>query len=133
VWIEFGLAIHIVNIMQGFLNNTCLQLEIVGTYRLILKTIKSLIVNGSPTSDPACIGEHVVNYYESLFSEPLSWRPRLDNLESDRLNGEEASSLEDLFEEREVIKGMDRDKVPAQMIFLWLFFRIVGRWLRETS
>jgi hypothetical protein len=37
VWIEFGLAIHIVNIMQGFLNNTCLQLEVVGTHRLILK------------------------------------------------------------------------------------------------
>jgi hypothetical protein len=44
-------------------------------------SIESLIVNGSPTLDPACIGEHVVNYHESLFLEPLSWRPRLDNLE----------------------------------------------------
>jgi hypothetical protein len=79
-------------------------------------SIESLIVNGSPTSDPACIGEHVVNYYESLFSESLSWRLRFDNLEFDRLNGEEASSLEDPFEEREVrevIKGMDRDKAPG--------------------
>ena len=82
-------------------------------------------MNGFPTSDPASIGEHVVNFYESLFSEPLSWRPRLDNLEFDKLNGEEASSLEAPFEEREVrevIKGMDRDKAPSPD-----GFRIVGR------
>jgi hypothetical protein len=89
-------------------------------------SIESLIVNGSPTSDPVCIGEHVVNYYESLFSEPLSWRPRLDNVEFDRLNGEEASSLEDPFEEREVrevIKGMDRDKAPGPDGFFMAFFQ----------
>jgi hypothetical protein len=88
-------------------------------------TIESLIVDGSPTSDLACIGEHVVNYYESLFSEPLSWRSRLDNLEFNRLNGEEASSLEDPFEEREVrevIKGMDRDKAPGPDGFSMAFF-----------
>ena len=99
-------------------------------------TIESLIVNGSLTSDPACIGEHIVNYYESLFSEPLSWRPRLDNLEFDRLNGEEASRLEAPLEEREVrevIKGMDRDKAPDPDGFSMAFFRIVGRWLREIS
>jgi hypothetical protein len=28
-------------------------------------SIESLMVNGSPTSDPASIGEHVVNYYKS--------------------------------------------------------------------
>jgi hypothetical protein len=85
--------------------------------------IESLIVNGLPTSDPACIGEHVVNYYKTLFTEPLSWRPRLDNLEFDRLNGEEASSLEDPFEEREVIKGMDRDKAPGPDGFTMAFFQ----------
>jgi hypothetical protein len=90
-------------------------------------SIKSLIVAGSSTSDPTCIGEHIVNYYESLFSEPLSWRPRLDNLEFDRLNGEEASSLEVPFEEREVrevIKGMDRDKAPGPDGFSMAFFQV---------
>ena len=33
----------------------------------------------------------------------------MDNLEFDVLNAEEVSSLEDPFNEREVIKGMDRD------------------------
>ena len=65
-------------------------------------SIESLIVDGLPTSDPAIISEHIVGYYDSLFTEPLSWRPRLDNLEFDRLNDMEAASLEELFEEREV-------------------------------
>jgi hypothetical protein len=38
-------------------------------------SIESLIVNGASTLDPVSISEHVVNFYESLFSEPLSWRP----------------------------------------------------------
>jgi hypothetical protein len=49
----------------------------------------------------------------------------LDNLEFDRLNGEEAASLENPFEEkevREVIKGMDRDKAPgSRMVFSMAF------------
>jgi hypothetical protein len=43
-------------------------------------------VNGVFTSNPVSISEHVVNFYESLFSEPLNWKPQLDNLEFDMLN-----------------------------------------------
>jgi hypothetical protein len=89
-------------------------------------SIESLLVNGYSISDPASIGEHVVSYYDSLFSEPLSWKPRLDNLEFDSLNGEEASSLEEPFEEREVrevIKGMDRDKASGPDRFSMAFFQ----------
>jgi hypothetical protein len=100
-------------------------------------SIESLIVNGSSTSTPSIISDHIVSYYESLFSEPMNWRPQLDNLEFDRLNVEEASSLEDPFEEREVwevIKGMDRDKAPGPDGFtLAFFFRIVGVWSRGIS
>jgi hypothetical protein len=64
--------------------------------------IESLIVNGLPTSDTNIIREHIVKYYKSLFAEPIGWRPRLDNFEFDRLNEEEASSLEEPFEEKEV-------------------------------
>jgi hypothetical protein len=56
----------------------------------------------------------------------MGWRLRLDNLEFDRLNAEEASSLEDPFEEREVwevIKGMDRDKAPSPNGFTLAFFQ----------
>jgi hypothetical protein len=50
----------------------------------------------------------------------------LDNLEFDMLNGEEASSLENPFEEREVreaIIGMDRDKAPGPDGFSMTFFQ----------
>jgi hypothetical protein len=89
-------------------------------------SIESLIVDGLPTSDPAVISEHIVDYYNSMFTEPLSWRPRLDNLEFDMLNDIEATSLEEPFEEREVwevIKGMDRDKAPGLDGFTMAFFQ----------
>jgi hypothetical protein len=89
-------------------------------------SIDSLVVNGTATSDPGIISDHIVNFYDSLFTEPLSWRPRLDNLEFDMLSVAEASSLEEPFEEREVwevIKGMDRDKAPGPDGFSMAFFQ----------
>ena len=89
-------------------------------------SIESLTVNGSSTSDSAIISNHIINFYESLFSEPLSWRPRVDNLEFDVLNADKVSSLEDPFEEREVrevIKVIDRDKAPGLDGFSLTFFQ----------
>jgi hypothetical protein len=89
-------------------------------------SIESPTVNGSSTSDPGIVSNHIVNFYESLFSEPLSWRPMVDILEFDVLNAEEVSSLEDPFEEREVrevIKGMDRDKALGSDGFSLAFFQ----------
>jgi hypothetical protein len=88
--------------------------------------IESLVVNGIPTSDPTIVSNHVVNFYDSLFTEPLSWRPRLDNLEFDMLSSYEASSLEEPFQEREVwevIKGMNGDKAPGLDGFSMAFFQ----------
>ena len=64
--------------------------------------IESLIVDSSPTSDPAIVSDHIVGYYDSLFTEPLNWRPQLDNLEFDMLTNIEVASLENPFEERKV-------------------------------
>jgi hypothetical protein len=89
-------------------------------------SIDSLTVNGSATSDPNIINSHIVNFYESLFSESSSWRPRVDNLEFEVLSVDEAASLEDPFEEREVrevILGMDRDKAPGPDGFTLAFFQ----------
>jgi hypothetical protein len=63
----------------------------------INNSIESFSVNGSSTSDPTIISNHIVNFYESLFSKPLSWRPRVDNLEFEVLNVDEAASLEEPF------------------------------------
>jgi hypothetical protein len=83
-------------------------------------------VNGSPTSDLELISSHIVNFYDALFSEPISWRPRVDNLEFEALSIDEAASLEDPFEEREVrevINSMDRDKAPGPDGFSLAFFQ----------
>jgi hypothetical protein len=88
-------------------------------------SIDSLSVNGSPTSDPDIISSHIVNFYESLFLEPISWRPRVDNLEFEVLSVDETASLEDPFEEREVrevINSMDRDKAPGPDGFSLAFY-----------
>jgi hypothetical protein len=38
-------------------------------------SIESLSINGSISSDQQVIREHVAQFYESLFTEPLPWRP----------------------------------------------------------
>jgi hypothetical protein len=88
-------------------------------------SIEFLSVNSSSTSDPDVIRSHIVNFYESLFSEPLNWRPRVDNLEFEVLSVDEAAGLEEPFEEREVrnvIKGMYRDKALGLDGFSLAFF-----------
>ena len=89
-------------------------------------SIESLSMNGSSTLNPAIIGNHIVNFDESLFSEPLSWRPRVDNLEFEVLKVDEVASLEEPFEEREVrevINGMDRAKAPGSNGFSLAFYQ----------
>jgi len=69
--------------------------------------------------------DHAAQFYESLFIEPYSWRPRLDNLAFDTLDAVEASSLELPFEEMEVlevVKGMNRDKASGPDGFSLAFF-----------
>jgi len=55
---------------------------------------ESLSVNSSVSSYQPAIREHIVPFYESLFSEQYSWRPRLDGLACNSLATEEASRLE---------------------------------------
>jgi hypothetical protein len=89
-------------------------------------SIESLSVNGSISSDQQVIKDHVALFYKSLFAEPLSWRPRLDNIVFDNLDAGEASSLELPFEERvvlEVVKGLNRDKAPGPDGFTLAFFQ----------
>jgi hypothetical protein len=89
-------------------------------------SIESLSVNGSISYDQQVIRDHVALFYKSLFAEPLSWRPRLDNIVFDNLDAGEASSLELHFEEREVlevVKGLNRDKAPSPDGFTLAFFQ----------
>jgi hypothetical protein len=84
---------------------------------------ESLTINGSTTSDQEVISN--ICFYEYLFTESLNWRPNLDDLEFDMMDVGEASSLESMFEEREVwevVKEMDKDKAPGPNGFSMAFF-----------
>jgi hypothetical protein len=72
--------------------------------------IDSLLINGSLSSNPDDIREHAASYFESMFTETMPWRPKLDDLDFEALNEGEASVLEAPFLEREVkdvVFGMD--------------------------
>jgi hypothetical protein len=47
----------------------------------------------------------------------------MDNLEFEVLSVDEATGLEEPFEEREVIKGLDRDKAPGPDGFSLAFYQ----------
>jgi len=96
-------------------------------------SIDSLLIGDSISSDPAEIGEHVVQYYQDLFSEKHSWRPRLDDLSFDAILESEASWLERAFEEEEVRKvvfAMNGDKAPGPDGFTMAFFQACWEVLR---
>jgi hypothetical protein len=97
-------------------------------------TIDSLLINGSLSSNPVAIREHVVSFYESMFVESMPWRPRLDDLDFEALTIGEASSLEAHFLEREakeVIFGIDENKAPGRDGFSLAFFQACRDVLRE--
>ena len=60
-------------------------------------TIDSLHINGVLSSNSVAIREHAANYFETMFAESMSWRPKLDDLEFESLSEDEAASLEALF------------------------------------
>jgi hypothetical protein len=89
-------------------------------------SIESLSVNGSVSSDQATIRNSAVQFYETLFSEPYCWRPRLDGLDFNSIEVAEAQFLELPFEEREVlevVQGLNRDKAPGPDGFSMAFFQ----------
>ena len=86
------------------------------------------------SSNPAAVREHEVNYYESMFAESMSWRPRLGDLNFESLSAGEASSLEAPFLEKEVIDvifGMDGNKAPGPDGFSLAYFLACWDVLKE--
>jgi len=85
--------------------------------------------NGALSSDPVEIKDHIVNYYDSLYIEQSSWRPRVDGISFSSIDADECLWLERDFEELEVwevVREMNGDKAPGPMVFLWRSFSNVG-------
>jgi len=85
-----------------------------------------LNINGIISRNPAEIKEHLVNFYNKLYSENCSWRPRVEGLSFLSIDEEESTWLERAFEEKEVwdvIKELNGDKAPGPDGFTVAFFQ----------
>ena len=78
----------------------------------------SLVVNGFISFDSTVIKEHIVQFYNWLYSEQFSCRPKLDGLSFLSNEVDEKNWLERDFEESEVlevVRGLNGDKAPKHL------------------
>jgi hypothetical protein len=57
------------------------------------------LIGGTISTNRLEISEHIVQFYNELYTEQFSWKPLLDDLSFDSIDEAEASSLERDFEE----------------------------------
>jgi hypothetical protein len=87
--------------------------------------VDSLSINGTISRNPAEIKEHIVQYYNNLYFENCSWRPRVESLSFLTIDADESIWLERAFEEKEewdVIRDLNGDKAPSPDGFTLAFF-----------
>jgi hypothetical protein len=88
--------------------------------------VETLRIEGVLSNDPNEVKEHIVNFYQNLYTEQSNWRPRMDNQAFSSIDEEEKAWLEREFEEMEVwevVKGMEGDKAPGPDGFTMAFFQ----------
>jgi hypothetical protein len=88
-------------------------------------TIDSLLIGDTLSSNQSEIGEHVVQFYQKLFSEPFRWMPMVDGLSFDSILESEASWLERAFKEeevRKVVSAINGDRALGPDGFSMAFF-----------
>jgi hypothetical protein len=54
--------------------------------------VDSLNINGAKSKNPVEIQEHMVHYYNKLYFEQCSWRPRVDDLSFLSIDADESFS-----------------------------------------
>jgi hypothetical protein len=85
-----------------------------------------LRINGAMSIDPVEIKDHIVNYYDILYTEQSSWWPRVDGISFSSIDADEYLWLERVFEEQEVwevVREMNGDKAPGPDSFSMAFFQ----------
>ena len=88
--------------------------------------IVSLQVGDSISVDQEEIRNSFEHYFSDLFKETQSWHPKLDRIQFDMLEDEEAIELENLFTEEKVFQALysvDSDKAPGLDDFTIDFFQ----------
>jgi hypothetical protein len=64
--------------------------------------VGALRINGARSTNPVEIKDHIVNYYDTLYIEQSSWRPRVDEISFSSIDADECLWLECVFKEQEV-------------------------------
>jgi len=87
--------------------------------------IDSLTINGAMSRYFMEIKEHIVQYYNNLYFENCSWRPRVEGLSFLSMDAEESIWLERAFEEEvwDVIRDLNGNKAPGPDGFTMAFFQ----------
>jgi exonuclease III len=88
--------------------------------------VETLRIEGVLSNDPNEVKEHIVKFYQNLYTEQSNWRPRMDNQAFSSIDEEDKAWLEREFEEMEVwevVKGMEGDKAPGPDGFTMAFFQ----------
>jgi hypothetical protein len=70
--------------------------------------------------------DRVVHFYQTLYQETESWRPSVDDLEFDSLDGEDAHLLEQPFDKEEILQALREikgDKAPGPNGFSMAFYQ----------
>jgi len=86
----------------------------------------SLVVNGSMSFDSTVIREHIVQFYNRLYSKQFSWRLKLDGLSLLSFEADERNWLERDFEGSEVlevVRDLNGDTAPGLDGFSTAFFQ----------
>ncbi|XP_058751458.1 uncharacterized protein LOC131624518 [Vicia villosa] len=98
-------------------------------------SISSLERRNGRVQGVANIKKEVHIYFLEFFKEEDNERPLPDLLDINRLKEDEALWLERPFSEeeiREVAWACDGNKSPGRMDLLWIFSKVIGRWLKRT-
>ena len=84
-----------------------------------------LEVNGVIYEDESEMTDQVVQFYKKLYKETEEWRPFVEGLEFNQIEGLERDWLERRFEQEEVfrvVKEMEGDKAPGPNGFSLAFY-----------
>jgi hypothetical protein len=87
--------------------------------------VGALRIDGVMSIDSVEIKEHIVNYYNTLYTEQSLWRPRVDGISFSSIDADECIWLERVFEEHEVwevVREMNGDKAQGPDGFSMAFF-----------
>ena len=105
-------------------NNTKFFHKVVNSRRRY-NHISMLKVNGVIYEDKSEIADQAVQFYKNLYKETEEWRPFVEGLEFDQLEGLKRDWLERKFEKEEVlrvVKELEGDKAPGPNGFSMAFY-----------